>query len=68
MDVAIDRLALGSGENEVVKVQMPGTASELAPSVLGDTLSFYLGGLISHQSFQDQALTFDFDGMRLILH
>jgi predicted aspartyl protease len=67
VDVIIDRLTLGTGENEVVKNQVLGKVSESPPSVLGDTLGFYIGGLISHQFFRDHALTLDFTDMNLIL-
>ena len=67
VDIVIDRLTLGSDENEVVQSHVPGTASEHPPSVLGDTLGFHLGGLISHQFFRDHALTFDFTRMRLVM-
>jgi hypothetical protein len=67
VDIVIDRLTLGTGENEVVQSHMPGKASEHPPSILGDSLGFHLGGLISHQFFRDHALTFDFTTMRLIM-
>jgi hypothetical protein len=67
VDVVIDHLTLGSGENEVVKNGVLGKVSEHSPSILGNTLGFYIGGLISHQFFRDQALTLDFTTMRLIL-
>jgi hypothetical protein len=67
VDIVIDRLTLGTGKNEVIENHVPGTASEHPPSVLGDSLGFHLGGLISHQFFRDYALTFDFAGMRLIM-
>ena len=67
VDIVIDRLTLGAGENEVIENHVPGIASENPPSILGDKLGFYIGGLISHQFFRDYALTLDFTGMRLIL-
>ena len=67
VDIVIDRLTLGTGENEVAESHVPGKASEHPPSVLGDTLGFHLGGLISHQFFRDHALTFDFTRMRLVM-
>jgi hypothetical protein len=67
VDIVINRLTLGTGENEVVESHVPGKASEHPPSVLGDTLGFHLGGLISHQFFRDHALTFDFTRMRLVM-
>ena len=67
VDIVIDRLTLGTGENEVVESHVPGKASEHPPSVLGDTLGFHLCGLVSHQFFRYHALTFDFNGMRLIM-
>lgn len=67
VDIVIDRLTLGTGGNEVVGNRLLGQASEYPPSILGDKLGFYLGGLISHQFFRDYALTLDFTGMRLIL-
>jgi hypothetical protein len=67
LDIVIDRLTLGTGVNEVVKSAIQGKAHEHPPSVLGDTLGFHLGGLISHQFFRDHALTFDFTRMRLVM-
>ncbi len=67
VDIVVDRLTLGSGENEVVEIHVPGSASEAPPSILGDTLGFRIGGLISHEFFRGHALTLDFTGMRLIL-
>jgi len=67
VDIVIDRLTLGTGENEVVENDVLGKASEQSPSILGDRLGFYIGGLISHQFFHNYALTFDFIGMRLFL-
>jgi hypothetical protein len=67
VDIVIDRLTLGTGENEVVESHVSGKASEHPPSVLGDTLGFHLGGLISHHFFRDHALTFDFTRMRLVM-
>jgi len=67
VDIVIDRLTLGTGDNKVVQVDVPGTALEHPPSVLGDTLGFHIGGPISHQFFRDHAVTFDFTRMRLIM-
>jgi hypothetical protein len=67
VDIIIDQLTLGTGNNKVVKNQVLGKAHEYPPSILGDTLGFQIGGLISHQFFRDHAVTFDFIGMRLIL-
>ena len=67
VDIVIDRLTLGTGDNEIVMNQVAGPAHEHPPSILGDTLGFYIGGLISHQFFRQHALTLDFTGMRLIL-
>ncbi len=67
VDIVIDRLTLGADENEVIENHVPGKASKNPPSILGDKLGFYIGGLISHQFFRDYALTLDFTGMRLIL-
>jgi hypothetical protein len=67
VDIVLDRLTLGSDENEVIEYHVPGKAAEESPSILGDRLGFYIGGLISHQFFRDYAVTFDFAGMRLIV-
>lgn len=40
--------------------EVHGDPAENRPSILGDTLGFYPGGLIFHQFFRDYALTFDF--------
>jgi hypothetical protein len=65
--IVVDRLTLGFGENEVVRTQVPGRASETPPSILGDRLGFTVGGLISHAFFRDFAVTFDFARMRLVI-
>jgi hypothetical protein len=67
VDIVIDRLTLGTGGNEVVKSAIKGKAHEHPPSVLGDSLGFHLGGLISHQFFRHHALTLDFSRMRLVM-
>ena len=67
VDIVIDRLTLGAGEDEVAESHVPGKVPERAPSILGDTLGFHIGGLISHQFFRDHAVTFDFTGMRLVV-
>lgn len=67
VDIVIDRLTLGSGENEVVENDVLGKVSENSPSILGDRFGFPISGLISHQFFRDHALTLDFTGMQLIL-
>jgi hypothetical protein len=65
--LVVDRLALGSGEGEVVRTRVPGRASETPPAILGDRLGFYVGGLISHAFFRNSAVTFDFTQMRLVI-
>jgi hypothetical protein len=65
--IVVDRLTLGLGENEVVRTQVPGRASETPPSILGDRLGFTVSGLISHAFFRDFAVTFDFARMRLVI-
>ena len=67
VDIAIERLSLGAGGDEVVGHNLLGKVSEYPPSVLGDTLGFRLGGLISHQFFRGYAVTLDFEAMNLIL-
>jgi len=67
MGFDVDRLTLGSGENEVVKTQVPGSAIAGFESIMEYRLGFYVGGLISHSFFSDHALTFDFTNMQMIL-
>lgn len=64
---AVDRLALGSGSQQVVETGLPGVAIEGSVPVLGDTLGFHVGGLISHAFFRHHALTLDFESMRLVI-
>jgi hypothetical protein len=67
VDVAVDRLSLGTGAQQVVRTNLPGVAIEGATPPLGDVLGFRVGGLISHAFFRDFAVTFDFARMRMIL-
>jgi hypothetical protein len=67
VDIVIDRLTLGSGENEVVEYQVLGKVSENSPSILGDSFDFTISGLISHQFFRNHTLTLDFTNMQLIM-
>ncbi len=65
--IAVDRLTLGSDDNEVVAYNLPGVALKKPVEVLGNRLGFRIGGLVSHQFFRTYALTLDFVGMNLIL-
>lgn len=66
-DITIDRVTLGTGEQEVITSNLPGVVFKKPFAVLGHTLGFRIGGVISHQFFRDYALTLDFVGMNLIL-
>jgi predicted aspartyl protease len=66
-DIVVDRLTLGSGENQVTAHNLPGVAMKKPVEILGDRLGFRIGGLVSHQFFRDYALTLDFVGMNLVL-
>lgn len=63
----VDRLALGSGTQQVVETGLPGVAIEGSVPVLGDALGFHVGGMISHAFFRHHALTLDFESMRLVI-
>jgi hypothetical protein len=66
-DIMVERLTLGTGADEVVERNLKGAAIENSVSVLGNTLGFHIGGLVSHAFFRRSALTMDFNGMRLFL-
>jgi predicted aspartyl protease len=67
VDITADRMTLGTGADEVVALHLPGVAFKKPFPVLGYTLGFWIGGVVSHQFFRNYALTLDFVGMRLIL-
>ena len=67
VDIVIDHLTLGTGENEVRENNLAGVASEKPPSILGNKLGFNIGGLISHQFFRNYAVTLNFTEMNLIM-
>lgn len=65
--ITLDRLTLGTGANEIVKNDFPGLVEEGNSAYVGDDLGFHVGGLISHAFFRQNALTFDFTNMRMII-
>jgi len=67
VDIQIRRLTLGTGPNEVVLYDVPGSAMEGSIGTLQGALGFQIDGLISHAFFCPYALTLDFTGMQLIL-
>jgi len=67
VDIKLDKLTLGTAPRPVVKHDVPGAACKKPSEILGYHLGFHVGGLISHQFFRDGSLTFDFNGMRLLL-
>jgi hypothetical protein len=67
VNFSVDELTLGTGDNQVVRHNIPGVALKKPLEVLGNRLGFWIGGAISHQFFRDFALTLDFVEMRLIL-
>ena len=64
--IKIDRLTLGTGPNELVQYNAPGSVQELSP-IEECQLGVCIGGLISHQFFRDYSLTLDFRNMKLVL-
>lgn len=67
VDIVLERVTLGAG-GEIIEYNVPGVVIEKSVPVLGDALGFRIGGLISHQFFRNYSLTFDFSGMRMIVH
>jgi hypothetical protein len=67
VDITVNRVTLGNGEKQVIAQDVPGVAFKKPFAVLGHTLGFYIGGVVSHQFFREYALTLDFDRMQLIL-
>ena len=68
VNVTIDQVTLGSGDNTYKKNNVTGVAMENDISLFNEVLGFQISGLISHEFFQEQALTFDFQNMHLIMH
>jgi hypothetical protein len=64
--VVLDRVTLGTEPDQIVKDNVPGIVQE-RPPIVGDQWGFEISGLISHRFFREHALTFDFDGMEMIL-
>lgn len=68
LNIEIDEVSLGSGDNRIVKHNIKGVVFEKDISIFNGQLGFKVGGLVSHEFFRDTALTFDFNKMKLILH
>lgn len=68
LNIEIDEVSLGSGDNKIVKHNVKGVVFENDISIFNGQLGFKVGGLVSHQVFRDYALTLDFNQMKLILH
>jgi predicted aspartyl protease len=67
VDIMVDRLTLGTGSNEIVAHNINGVIFKKPFGILGHTLGFWIGGVVSHQFFRSYALTLDFAQMKLIL-
>ena len=68
LNVEIDGILLGIGDNKIVKHNIKGVVFENDISIFNGQLGFKVGGLVSHQVFRDYALTFNFNKMKLVLH
>lgn len=62
------KLTLGSGPDALTVSDLTGVVFKQPFGVFGDTLGFYIGGVVSHQFFRAHALTLDFARMRLVIH
>jgi len=67
LNIEIDEVSLGSGDNKIVKHNIKAVVFENDISIFNGQLGFKVGGLISHQVFRDYALTFNFNEMKLVL-
>jgi hypothetical protein len=67
VQVTVAQLSLGSGESAVTRRDVPGVVLEGEMSIFKGALGFEVGGVVSHRFFRDQAVTFDFEAMRLCL-
>ena len=67
LNIEIEEVSLGSGDNKIVKHNIKGVVFENDISIFNGQLGFRVGGLVSHQVFRDYALTFDFNKMKLVL-
>jgi len=67
VEIVVEELALGIGEDQVVERDVLGSAIEGDEKNPNYQQGFRVGGIISHQFFRKYALTFDFLGMRLFL-
>jgi len=68
LKIQIDEVTLGNGDNRIVKHDINGVVLENDISIFNGQLGFKVGGIVSHQVFRDNALTLDFNKMKLILH
>lgn len=67
LNVQVAEVTLGRDEQAVHRRNIQGVVFENDLSLFKGALGFKVAGLISHQFFQEHAVTFDFTGMRLIL-
>jgi predicted aspartyl protease len=67
LNVTVDEVRLGRGEQAILKRNVDGIAFENDMSLFEGSLGFQVNGLVSHQVFRDCALTFDFTHMRMIV-
>jgi len=67
LDVQINEVSLGSGDNSLTKHDVHGVVTEGDMAIFNGELGFKVDGLISHQFFRGHALSFDFKQMRLII-
>ncbi len=68
LNIEIDEVSLGSGDNKVVKRNVKGVVLEKDLSIFNGQLGFIVGGLVSHQIFREHSLTLDFNKMQLIFY
>jgi predicted aspartyl protease len=67
LDIKIDSLTLGYGDNKVIRRGIAGKAIKGGVPVLGAALGFKLDGLVSHTFFNSGFLTLDFQNMQLVM-
>ncbi|MCX8129646.1 MAG: aspartyl protease family protein [Clostridia bacterium] len=66
VDITVDCLTLGTGENTISEKNVPGMVMRKNPYI-GDTVGFRIDGIVSHQFFRRYSVTFDFTRMILII-
>jgi Aspartyl protease/Tetratricopeptide repeat len=67
LGVQVGEVTLAHGASSLRRRDLKGVVFENDPSLFSGALGFRVGGLVSHEYFRSLALTFDFDGMRMVL-